>query len=178
MPTEPLWITRTTRWPRCLLTNPARERDRGPPALIPLGGRRRLILGHACWREMARFTTSCQPFECGSGASHKRSARIRPSTTMSSSSILASPSPARRRRRMLVAPVQVLDRVLESRELTLQAGDHLVWSENGICMSLRWFHHSSVLAIMGFETPKSFRPIPLSADRRFRVDESTPTAGH
>jgi hypothetical protein len=41
-----------------------------------------------------------------------------------------------------------------------------------------WFHHSSVLAIMGFETPKSFRPIPLSADRRFRVDESTPTAGH
>jgi Mrp family chromosome partitioning ATPase len=28
-----------------------------------------------------------------------------------------------------------------------------------ICMSLRWFHHSSVLAIIGSETPKSFRPI-------------------
>jgi hypothetical protein len=53
-----------------------------------------------------------------------------------------------------------------------------VWSENWICMSLLWFHHSSVLAIMGFETAKSFRPIPLSADRRCRVDESTPTAGH
>jgi hypothetical protein len=39
-------------------------------------------------------------------------------------------------------------------------------------MSLRWFHHGSVLAIMGFETPKSFEPIPLFADRRFRVDES------
>jgi hypothetical protein len=52
-----------------------------------------------------------------------------------------------------------------------------IWSENGICMSLRWFHHSSVLAIIGFETSTSFRPIPISADRRFQVDESTPTAG-
>jgi hypothetical protein len=31
---------------------------------------------------------------------------------------------------------------------------------------------------MGFEDPESSRPIPVCGDRRFRVDESTPTAGH
>ena len=29
---------------------------------------------------------------------------------------------------------------------------------------------------MGFEDPASARPIPLSADRRFRLDESAPAA--
>ena len=38
-----------------------------------------------------------------------------------------------------------------------KTGDR-VWSENWICMSLRWFHHSSVLAIIGFETQRVFDP--------------------
>jgi hypothetical protein len=57
-------------------------------------------------------------------------------------------------------------------------GRHPVVSGNWICMKPRWFHHCSVLAIMGLEDPASTRPIPLSADRRFRVDESAPTASH
>jgi hypothetical protein len=53
-----------------------------------------------------------------------------------------------------------------------------VWSEDWICMSLRWFHHSSVFAIMGFETPKSFRnkfaaPAGLWGPRRRRRWAST-----
>ena len=52
-----------------------------------------------------------------------------------------------------------------------------VWSENWICMSLRRFQ-PPVVAIMGFEAPESFRPIPLSANRRFRVDEPMATADH
>ena len=38
--------------------------------------------------------------------------------------------------------------------------------------------HSPVLGIMGFEDAESSRPIPVCGNRRFRVDESTPTAGH
>ena len=39
-------------------------------------------------------------------------------------------------------------------------------------------YYEPYLAIMGFEDPESSRPIPVCGDRRFRVDESTPTAGH
>jgi hypothetical protein len=33
-------------------------------------------------------------------------------------------------------------------------------------------------AIVGFEYAESARPIPIFADRRLRVDEPPPTAGH
>ena len=36
----------------------------------------------------------------------------------------------------------------------------------------------SAVAIMGFEYAESARPIPVFADRRLRVDEPPPTAGH
>jgi hypothetical protein len=42
----------------------------------------------------------------------------------------------------------------------------------------RQMYQHPVFAIMGFEDPESSRPIPVCADRRFRIDESTPTAGH
>jgi hypothetical protein len=63
-------------------------------------------------------------------------------------------------------------RVPKSRSRHLKA-IYLVWSRNWI-----WFHHCPILAIMGFEDPESSRPIAPSAERRFRVDESTPTTGH
>jgi hypothetical protein len=44
---------------------------------------------------------------------------------MSSSSIHASPPRARRRRQILVAPLEILDRGFDIRELKLQAGDCL-----------------------------------------------------
>jgi hypothetical protein len=36
----------------------------------------------------------------------------------------------------------------------------------------------SAVAIMSFEYAESARPIPICADRRLRVDEPPPTAGH
>jgi hypothetical protein len=40
------------------------------------------------------------------------------------------------------------------------------------------FRHGSTVEIMGFEYAESARPIPVFADRRLRVDEPPPTAGH
>ena len=39
-------------------------------------------------------------------------------------------------------------------------------------------HCGSAVEIMGFEYTESARPIPVFADRRLRVDEPPPTAGH
>jgi type I restriction enzyme, R subunit len=56
--------------------------------------------------------------------------------------------------------------------------DEPVVSGNWTCMKPRWFHHGSLLAIMGLEDPASTRPIPFSIDRRSRLDESAPTTGY
>jgi hypothetical protein len=54
-----------------------------------------------------------------------------------------------------------------------------VWSENWICMKMRWVRYcGSAVAIMGFEYAESVRPIPVYADRCFRLDEPPPPAGH
>jgi len=37
---------------------------------------------------------------------------------------------------------------------------------------------TAAVEIMGFEYAESARPIPVCADRRLRVDEPPPTAGH
>jgi hypothetical protein len=46
-----------------------------------------------------------------------------------------------------------------------------VWSGNSIRMNPQGFHQCLVLAIMGFENPASSRPISLSANRRFRMNQ-------
>ena len=70
------------------------------------------------------------------------------------------------------------DRLLERRRKQASFRDP-VWSENWICMKMRYFAYcGSADAIMGFEYAESARPIPIFADRCLRVDEPPPTAGH